>query len=514
MNKYSDLSLRPFTSKSTKNLFGSSRSFLSNRPTTTGFPNLNDPHSKSTKNLNLGSTSYEQTWDSLYSPRSAVQETTKSIDDSQYQITVNFPLRPKTSSLSGLTLQENERVMHSARTLLSHRSYANAPVFTESNMKLPDERAFTRILNKIEMIVSNKYMAHRGSTLRDGEPIEIMAEANSFSYLKIMTRGKRCPLRVHLKRVKGRVVTYVSRMNPEPSQALHDSVHKIDYFEVSDPGLKFKSDSVHFGIEAIEDSTFHVTVNFGRLKVNLNNQRKLNKQETYIEVDNIRKNEIMQYELSKRVEDAIARRKLDLIKNSNNKDFLKLNMNVVVPNSIDFIKDRKIMTQRIETRRKEAKVKNQMALKEKQLRAVNVINKQLIRAEEEKKERIRKEQLVVLQKEQREWLIVIFLAKSVVALKDTRNALREERFEGLRRSSSARKIQKFYRSHSGHKSISESSISRAKDLILFSFHHHKPFLMQSLKVQLLKCIHESARNHTLPHHFSAFQNRIFMVQKM
>ncbi|CAG9328091.1 unnamed protein product [Blepharisma stoltei] len=512
MNKYSDLYQRPFTSSVPKNLYGSPKSFSTNRPITTGFQSTVEALS----NEKMFSP-FTSTWETFYSPLSTyvdTQQSAKSIDDSQYQISVNFPERPNTSSISGLTLLENERAINNSKTLLTTKERVSFPNIFSNTQQFPAEKDFNRILNKIEMIVSNKYLGHRGATIKEGEPIEIMSEQSSFSYLKVYTKGKRCPMRVHFKKSKGKLLTYISRHNPEPSESLHDEVFKTDSFEVADPGLKFKNDYIHFGIQALEDSTFVISVYFGRLKIDLNKKRKTERQETSIELENLRKNEMLQYELFKKVDDTIAKRKSEQLKNSNNKDFLKMNMNILPINSPKRMKEKTVSLKNIELRRKSAKIKHKLWLQEKKQRAINVVNKKLLRAEEEKQERLRKEQLILLQNEQKEWFIVINIALAFVSIREKWQAKRKEKLETFKNSISARKFQIFFRARNHNKTISEFVLLRAKDTLNFYFRHAKPIERRSYRRQISKCIHESARNHTLPHHFSAFTESIFNVQKV
>mmetsp|Transcript_13916 Transcript_13916/g.13909 ORF Transcript_13916/g.13909 Transcript_13916/m.13909 type:complete len:405 (-) Transcript_13916:361-1575(-) len=404
--------------------------------------------------------------------------------------------------------------MSSSRTLLTSRDNVAFPTIFSSTQKLPGERDFNRILNKIEMIVSNKYLGHRGATLREGEPIEIMAEQSSISFLKVYTKGKRCPMRVHIKKYRGKLIVFTSRHNPEPTESLHDESFKVDSFEISDPGLKFKNEYMHFGIQVLEDSTFSMTVNFGRLKISLNKKRKTERQDTALELESLRKNEMLQYELNKKVDNAIAKRKFEQLQKLSEKDFLKMNMNILPLNSPRAAREKAIFQKKIEERRKSAKVRHRLSIQEKQQRAVNIVNKKLLRAEEERQERIKREEFILLQKEQQEWFIVINLALSMVSIREKWLAKRKEKLENFKKSMSARKIQNFFRKRNKNNTISDLCINRAKDALILYINHIKPIEMSKFRYQISKCIYESARNHTLPHHFSAFTQSIFNVQKV
>lgn len=78
-----------------------------------------------------------------------------------------------------------------------------------------------------------------------------------------MVRGKKCPLRVNIKRKKGRLETYVSRTIPEPNDELCDACYKKDKFLISDTGLKFRVEMVYFCLHAVTDSILTFSVGFG-----------------------------------------------------------------------------------------------------------------------------------------------------------------------------------------------------------------------------------------------------------
>ena len=164
----------------------------------------------------------------------------KSPDNSQYQIQLFFPERPKTSHLSGLTVQENQRIIYAAANSQKVKS-ARAFELThgQRNLELPSEQDFTRVLARLEMVASNRTAGHRKIILKDSDSVDILLDAGTTQYFSIHTKNMKPPMVVTLKRSKGRVVSYVSKTHTEPVKGMCEAVFKIDCFQVSDISAKF-----------------------------------------------------------------------------------------------------------------------------------------------------------------------------------------------------------------------------------------------------------------------------------
>ena len=201
----------------------------------------------------------------LSSQRSLAQDYYNSPENSQYEIQLFFPSRPETSHLSGLTHKENQRSLIQSSSLTQFFSYKSLEVTRPDTIwKMPSEKDFTKILTKLEMVSSNRTSGHKRILINDGENFEILLDSGSVQYFSINSKGQKPPLSVNIKRTKGKVISYVSKINPEPSRGMCDNIFKTDTFQVNDISPKFKNEAIFLAIEGINEAIITVFINFGR----------------------------------------------------------------------------------------------------------------------------------------------------------------------------------------------------------------------------------------------------------
>ena len=199
------------------------------------------------------------------SPQANVKPLFKSPDDSQYDIKLSFPIRPVTSKLSGLTLQENERFSIQNYTILTPRGKDNAfPSPSDSSLKLPSAKDFEKILNKLDMVSLSKITGQKRLMLVENESFNIILDKFNIQYCTIESQNKATPMTINIKRQKGKIITYFSKQNSLPSKNMCENYSTNDRFQINDCSFKFKNEYIYMAIEALTDTDFHLSIQFGK----------------------------------------------------------------------------------------------------------------------------------------------------------------------------------------------------------------------------------------------------------
>lgn len=416
-------------------------------------------------------------------------------DSSQYNIQLYFPERPKTSHLSGLTLRENEK------SLVSGPGYTHINTLrslglsqSQGMMKLPSDQDFTKILTKLEMVSSNHTAGHRRIILNDSDSVEILLEAGETQYFSINSKGKKPPLVCFLKRNKGKVISYLSKVHSEPSKNTCEIVGKQDSFQMGDINIRFKIDAIYLAIEAVTESIFTLTITFGQ-KIEIKKTRNL--KITQEEQEIINKPE--------------ANFKISIPKQPKptkafSKDFIKLN--IELPRKKLCEQDLKTKRYEYKIRRDSVLVKKKKNLIDKKERTLNIINKRIIKMEEERREREEREELMILQEKQKMWISLIHFSISMQVIRKIREVNRQRIFTKIKRSIAAYKLQRMYKIKIGFH-IGSVLILRTLT-VLRMYHIHAKRLFYRTQV---KCIKESAVNHILPHAFKKFTDMVIYIQR-
>lgn len=139
----------------------------------------------------------------------------------------------------------------------------------------PNEMDFKRVLDRLNRVTMTGGVDSRKIVLTDSKPAEILLDYAEVIYVRIATYSLNSPLQVTIKRMKGKVVTYVSKSIPEPMEALCDAMFRGDSVVVSDSAQRFHTKNVYLNITALEDSLFTLRLHFGRLRPNLSRASKL-----------------------------------------------------------------------------------------------------------------------------------------------------------------------------------------------------------------------------------------------
>lgn len=186
-------------------------------------------------------------------------------EDSTYKLNLNFPARPSSSHLSGLTVQENQRTLsqtQSLNKLLIQSSSRFLPHGQSTTM--PSEDDFSKIITKLDMVSTNRTAGTRRIMLNEGDKIEILMESGETQYFSINSKNKKPPMVVTVKLSKGRVISYASKVHAEPSKDICEVSSRNETFQVKDVSIKFRIDAIYVGVEAITDCVFTLSASFGQ----------------------------------------------------------------------------------------------------------------------------------------------------------------------------------------------------------------------------------------------------------
>ncbi|CAG9330050.1 unnamed protein product [Blepharisma stoltei] len=499
MNKYSGFLISPKSAQSSR-IFSPPCSRPTSSISTTAKTFMSKPFHFPEETTSFShQQSIDAQWPEFELPDSADPNT------SRYALPINFPIRPTTSQLSGLTLKENQKNHMRSCSMFSFLDGEPMEFNVVGHRRMPSEDQFTKILDKLEMVISNKNLVNQKVPLREGVPVDLLLDEGTIQYFRVRSKGRKSPLWVSIKKTKGKLITFVSRTIPEPSEHLCDQLSKFDNFEISDAGLRFRCDNIYLAIQAIEYSNFSITVGFGLKRQQSLVSSPIEKFESETPINEIQKDE-SKYQLAERVEKVLCKRRRTALSLSKEKDFVKNNM-LISPK--DEKKD-KITWE--EKRLKVLKNKEQI-FKEKKDRTIKVLNRQAIRMEREKEEKRLNEIKNALLENQKSWFSLIYFSISLNKFKELRVACRASAFLKLSKTRSIRSIQRAYRSYTNNLDIKTLNTLRASSILKYYFNHTKPLINIPLKSQIVKCIKESAKHHILPYGFTRLYKRIVNIQR-
>ncbi|OMJ90019.1 hypothetical protein SteCoe_7698 [Stentor coeruleus] len=410
----------------------------------------------------------------------------------------------KVPKISTLTQLENEKAYQTS----------NYYLYSPSNQRVNSEilnshtsRDFISLLQSIDRITNGKEINYY-KILKEGQILTISLSESMVHYFKIKCFGKRSPLKVNIRRNKGKLKTYVSKSIDKPNQENADYVISLDRFEISENGVKFPYDCLYLSVEAMAESEFSIGISFGKIKnvyipmepvVRI--KRSISK-----EFEELRKNEDLRNSLKKKVEKLIKQRKQEYIRLAGSKNFLKLNKNVTVSTTDRLIgcweEKKSLALQR--------KYENYLKKKE---QAMLTLNKKAIQTQNEI---IQKEQLETkarTQKFQKDWIKLMTFIISASTLRKNWLENRSEILISLNHSIAARLIQKCFKNKFTHLNFKSITLLRARNNLLLLNQHQYFFCKKSSNQMLINIIRLSAVNNKLSFSFNVFVGKVLKIQK-
>jgi hypothetical protein len=383
--------------------------------------------------------------------------------------------------ISKISSEHNQRVIDQSDVFTPIKS---------SPIKLPEiipkHSDFSTILDKIEKVISPRTkLLH--FFLKEDEGEKFTQASNEFKYFRVLCKGKKCPMQVKIKVYEGKIISYVSFTESQPSQAVHDRVYNYCYFEVSEKNYCFKNENVFIGIRSFVYSVYKVKVCFG--KVATLADIKKGKQETI-------RNELDDQKI---VQD-------ERIKTLN---FIKKNIETIGSPLIKFSESKQ---EGWENKKKQAKINKKEHFKQKREKALE----RLTRKERKFEENLKKLHLSEIENNRKKsrtlWLSLLFFHKTISFIHSKIRAIRLSRLTLLRKTNESRKIQRFFRSKLKIPSNSLKFLIMNHNLLTY-LKHSRPIQNFFLKKTLVSSIIFAAHRNELAHDFQVFTKKITIIQR-
>ena len=236
---------------------------------------------------------------------------------------------------------------------------------------MPTGRDFTKILTKLEMVVSNRTSGHKRVNLKDMDSIEVLLETGEIQYFTVLSKNMKPPMGVNLKKTCGKVVCYMSKSNPKTTKGMCDGIFKVEDFQVGDISAKFKIDAIYLAIEAVTESIFTLSITFGKIfsVKKVSNLKITEEEQEIINRPNTKPRKIERNSV-----------KLNTI---HGKDFIQINIADMRPMASP--KDLHLKELDWQKRREKVMIKRKMIVIGKKERTLAQINRHQVKREEEKK---------------------------------------------------------------------------------------------------------------------------------
>jgi hypothetical protein len=421
---------------------------------------------------------------------------------SAYDISLQLPRVNTSGFLSSLTILENERLSRQQLALrsISRFDSTRQTVRQDNTTQLPSEQDFRLLYDRLDQII-NKGFTQRKVQLKDDKDFESLLPAKEQQFFKVVVKGKQTPLRVMIKRTRGKLLVFTSKSNSEPSEFSHDDHHKTDRFTIGDSGSNFKLEQIYIGFQAVEDCYFSVKIIFGRAPIALGRTRVGNaadhRGEDHAET-------LARQELEKRVEEAIIRRVYEAKYAVPDKNFITSNIKIAA--SVPTLK-RQTMSARIIThtaRRVKAQEKKLELIAQKRVRTINSLNRHISRLQETKKSKDLMTLLLLKQRWQQLWLTPVAVAKGLDEMHARFVEARRRFLESKKRSVSAMRIQLMFRRWRRDLASEELCLATAVNSLTYYSKHVKQLGLLKTHRQIQLCISSSAANSALPRRFETF----------
>lgn len=391
--------------------------------------------------------------------------------------------------ISNYALNENIQSSLTSRLLTSSEDVYN---LAEAK-KLPvlQYRDFSTLLSKLDDITSSKNIQNKDCILNENDAFECTLREGSYSYIKIPVKSKPSPLRVLIKQTKGKVLTYLSMLNPKPSLFDYDQVFNTDHFEFKSTEPFFINNCIHLSIRAIAYSKFTISIYFGKSRV--------------IDKKNLKKN----IKINDEDEDDEKPFTLKLKKkHKTTKKIIEQNINSRV------ISPQHITQKNIDwsNKRELALRKKKHLLEEKKSKALTYANRQKIRAEQLVIENMRLEAKSVLKTQTSLWIQILYTIKAASQFNNLRLEKRKEITLKLTKNLKARSLQRAYRRTTMPLSLVEITVLRGMKLITFYYKSTKSLIQKSLGKILITLIKKASIRYNPAFKFTDFFRYIVQIQ--
>ena len=356
----------------------------------------------------------------------------------------------------------------------------------------PPLKDFSVILSQIDQIVSPKSKSQY-FFLREEEPIlQHQPEKLPFFY-KIYLKLKKPPLAITIKKILGRPAVYISFTEQHPRPSNYDKVYYKDFIEVSDRAFEFKSDFVYLGFFSETECKYKIEISFGKY-VSLNELRKIKLS-----------NKNFTDEEKERIRAGMKKEKIC------EKNFVEANKDV--KGTIESIRLREVGGgDDWIFKRKEILKKRKLIQQAKKVRAIEGLNRQAKRIENEQMQRLESEKGEAMRKFQKVLCTFIYVISSGSVFRSRICTMRSKILKKIKINLKASKIQNYIRSRFALPISKLSLLVASSSLKFFKNSISSQFKSEASKI-VIKTIVRKATANLLVHQIGNFGLKVLKIQR-
>ena len=194
------------------------------------------------------------------------------------------------------------------------------PVRTMEKLNSPDFKKILANLNKISLGPSIEDIKE----IIDSQTESSLVGEDKMIYFKIYTKEKKGPLKMEIKRKRGKIQWFISKSYKYPHERAFDFTFIDDFFEVDEGKPVFLYEWLYIGVQGLSDCEFSFTARFVIGKKNLSFNEKSSRASLNSKNPSTNTEE-SRYNLIIKVEKLLKDRKEKALKFANGKNFIKLN---------------------------------------------------------------------------------------------------------------------------------------------------------------------------------------------
>lgn len=351
----------------------------------------------------------------------------------------------------------------------------------------PKHSDFSSLLDKIEKVISPK-PRHLHTLLHEDEPQKIIQTSNEYKFFKISCKGKRCPLQIQIKLHEGKLTSYISYSESQPTYSNHERAFNYTYFELNDKTHIFKYDHVFIGVRSFSYCVYKIHINFGKVI-------------TMASIKKVRQNTIR---------DELEADSIEVEDKEKKRNFIKENIETAIsPSKSPELKTKLTLW---ETKKKQAREKRNGLIKIKRERALEKLNR---------KERLFEENLKHMQQVEKEnnhrkmisfWISLHVFHNVASYIRKKIGEIKEKKLNKFRSLGSIRHIQRFYRNSIKFPDNMYPLLVLNHSLLLYN-RTCRCIHRESSADKIISAFLSSSQKNKLAHNFQIYCKKIVFIQK-
>lgn len=352
----------------------------------------------------------------------------------------------------------------------------------------PKHSDFSSLLDKIEKVISPK-PRHLHILLQEDESQKIIQTSNEYKFFKIYCKGKRCPLQIQIKLYEGKLTSYISYSESQPTHSNHERAFNYTYFELNDKTHIFKSDHVFIGIRSYSYCEYKININFGKVI-------------TIASIKKVRQNTIR---------DEVEADSIEVEDKEKKRNFIKENIETIGV-SLSKSPELKMKPSLWEIKKKQAREKRNGLIRVKREKALEKLNR---------KERLFEENLKHMQQVEKEnnhkkmigfWITLHVFHTVTSYIKKKIGEIKEKKLKKFRSLGSVRNIQRFYRNSIKFPDNMYPLLVLNHSLLMYNKTCRTIHKVLSAK-KIVSAFVSSSQKNKLAHNFQNYCKKIVFIQK-